>query len=89
MGTDLSYFNLIIPCGITSKSVTSIAKELGRDITMQEVVNSVSRNFGQVFGSQILWLETLDALLGETVGVPVRVPEEFRRLHKEEDIFSA
>ena len=89
VGTDLSYFNLIIPCGITSKSVTSIAKELGRDITMQEVVNSVSRNFGQVFGSQILWLETLDALLGETVGVPVRVPEEFRRLHKEEDIFSA
>jgi hypothetical protein len=33
----------------------------------------------------VLWLETLDALLDEKVGVPARLPEELRRLHKEDD----
>jgi lipoyl(octanoyl) transferase len=86
VNTDLSYFNLIIPCGISSKPVTSLSKELSNDIPLQDVVNSVSRNFGQVFSSQMLWLESLDALLGETVGVPMRVPAELRRMRGEEDI---
>jgi hypothetical protein len=54
---------------------------------MQEVAHSVSRNFGVVFESQILWLEILDALLGQAVGVPMRVPAELREMHKEEDTF--
>ena len=85
INTDLSYFDLIIPCGIASKPVTSMAKESGRDVPMQDVVHAVARNFGTAFGSQILWLETLDALLGQTVGVPLQVPRELRQLHKEED----
>lgn len=89
VNTDLDYFNLIIPCGITSKPVTSMAKELGRGVEFGDVVHSVSRNFGMVFGSQILWLETLDALLGHTVGVPLQTPVELRRLRKEEDTFRA
>jgi len=32
-----------------------------------------------------LWVETLDALLGRTVGVPMRRPVELRQLHKEDD----
>src|SRR3989449_1554672 len=64
VNTDLDYFNLIIPCGIASKPVTSMAKELGRQLPMQDVAHSVSRIFGVVFQSQILWLETLDTLLG-------------------------
>ncbi len=35
--TDLNYFNYIVPCGITNKGVTSLEKELGRKIAMQEV----------------------------------------------------
>ena len=89
VNTDLSYFDLIIPCGITSKPVTSMQKELGRELSVQDVVHSISRNFGTVFGSQMLWLESLDALLGETVGVPMKPPEELRKLHKEEDQFWA
>jgi lipoyl(octanoyl) transferase len=89
VNTDLSYFHLIIPCGITSKPVTSMEKELGREVAMQDVVHSVSRNFGMVFGSQILWLETLDALLGPAVGVPMTIPAELRKIHKEEDTFRA
>lgn len=86
---DLDYFNLIIPCGITAKPVTSMLKELDNPIPLQEVAHSVSRNFGVVFQSQILWLESLDALLGHSVGVPVKPPEELRKLHKEEDTFWA
>lgn len=66
--TDLSYFNLIIPCGITTKPVTSMQKELGRGLDLNAVAESISRNFGVVFQTQILWLESLDALL-ESAGV--------------------
>ena len=72
---DLSYFDLIIPCGITTKPVTSMQQELGKPLDLNAVVSeSVTRNFGVVFQSQILWVETLDALLGRTVGVPMKPP---------------
>ena len=67
---DLSYFDLIIPCGITSKPVTSMQKELGRELDLNRVAESISRNFGVVFQNQMLWVDTLDALLGRTVTVP-------------------
>lgn len=85
VNTDLSYFNLIVPCGITSKPVTSMQKELGRDLDLKAVAESISRNFGVVFQSQILWVETLDALLGRTVGVPLKTPTEFLRMHGKDD----
>jgi len=89
VNTDLSFFDLIIPCGITAKPVTSMAKELDRPFLLQEVAHSLSRNSGLVFNSQMLWLENLDALLGHSVGVPVKPPRELRQLHKEEDTFWA
>jgi len=85
VNTDLSYFNLIIPCGITSKSVTSMQKELGKELDLNAVAESISRNVGLVFQSQILWVDTLDALLGRTVGVPMSRPKELRHLHHEDD----
>jgi lipoyl(octanoyl) transferase len=89
VNTDLDYFDLIIPCGIEAKPVTSIEKELGKQIPLQEVAHSISRNFGGVLNSQILWLETLDALLLPTQGVPVKAPSELRKLRKEEETFWA
>ena len=86
VNTDLSYFNLIIPCGITSKPVTSMQKELGRELDLNTVAESISRNFGVVFQSQILWVDTLDALLGRTVGVPMKPPGELRHIRQEDDI---
>lgn len=49
INTDLDYFNFIIPCGIQNKQVTSLQKELGRAIDMQEVKERVKRNFEKVF----------------------------------------
>jgi lipoyl(octanoyl) transferase len=85
VNTDLSYFNLIIPCGITNKPVTSMQKELGRALDLNAVAESISRNFGVVFQSQIFWVDTLDALLGRAIGVPMKPPAELRQLHKEDD----
>jgi lipoyl(octanoyl) transferase len=84
VNTDLSSFNLIIPCGITTKPVTSMQQELGHPLDLISVAESISRNFGTVFSSQMLWVETLDALLGRTVGVPLLRPAEIRQLHKED-----
>jgi lipoyl(octanoyl) transferase len=85
VNTDLSFFNLIIPCGITAKPVTSMQQELGRPLDLNAVSQSISRNVGTVFSSQMLWVETLDALLGRTIGVPMSRPAELRQLHKEDD----
>ena len=82
---DLTYFNLIIPCGITTKPVTSMQQQLNKPLDLNAVAESISRNFGTVFSSQMLWLETLDALLGRTVGVPMKLPIELRQLHNEDD----
>jgi lipoyl(octanoyl) transferase len=85
VNTNLDYFNLIIPCGIAAKPVTSMAKELGRELPMEEVAHSLSRNFGAAFQSQMLWLESLDDLPGHSVGVPLQTPRELRELLGEED----
>lgn len=89
MNTDLSYFGLIVPCGITSKPVTSMQKELGHEVDAGNVAESISRNFGLVFGRQMLWVETIDALLGHANGVPMRPPEDVRRLIGEDDLHFA
>jgi lipoyl(octanoyl) transferase len=89
VNTDLSFFDMIVPCGIAAKPVTSIERELGREVEMAAVAESVSRNFGSVFESQMLWVETVDALLGNVVGVPMRPPKELRELHGEGDRFSS
>jgi lipoyl(octanoyl) transferase len=87
VNTDLSYFDLIVPCGITAKPVTSMQKELGHEVDLNEVAQAVSRNFGGVFGSQMLWVDTIDALLGNSVGVPMKAPEELRRARGDEELF--
>jgi lipoyl(octanoyl) transferase len=92
----LDYFQLIVPCGIATKPVTSLERELNRVahapsrvLSMDDVAQSVARNFGRVFNSQIVWVDTLDALLGRSVDVPARAPEELRKMAGEKDTFWA
>ena len=47
--TDLDYFNLIVPCGIADRGVTSLGTLLGRPVDRREVEDHVVRHFGEVF----------------------------------------
>jgi lipoyl(octanoyl) transferase len=49
VNTDLSYYQSIIPCGIQDKGVTSLKKELGRTVQMEEVQHLLLQAFRSVF----------------------------------------
>lgn len=49
VNTDLSYFDNIVPCGITDKAVTSLEKELGRVIDLEEVKTKLKKHLSTVF----------------------------------------
>jgi lipoyl(octanoyl) transferase len=48
--TDLDYFDLIVPCGIADRGVTSLARLLGRAVDRREVEDRVAAHFRDVFG---------------------------------------
>jgi lipoyl(octanoyl) transferase len=54
VNTDLEYFSLIVPCGIPDKQVTSLQKELGREVDMEEVKQVIKKNFEKVFHCQLV-----------------------------------
>ena len=49
INTDLNLFNGIIPCGIQDKSVTSLKKELNREVAISEVKERIVKNFKEIF----------------------------------------
>lgn len=74
VNTNLDYFKLIVPCGISDKPVTSLEREMARSFLsrdrkipeLDELAQQVARNFGRVFEAQTLWLDSLDALLASS-----------------------
>lgn len=55
INTDLSYFDHIVPCGIQGKGVTSLSKELGREIGLEEVKEKLKTHLGRLFEAD--WTE--------------------------------
>ena len=49
VNTDLSYFEHIVPCGISDRGVTSLGKILGRTIPMDEIIGRYVEAFETVF----------------------------------------
>ncbi len=49
VATDLSAFELIVPCGIRGRGVTSLERLLGRPVAMEEVTDRLTRRFCEVF----------------------------------------
>ena len=93
VSTDLDAFSLIVPCGITDKPVTSMERETGRELSIEEAATSASRNFGRVFDTQMLWLESIDDLLHSSASpaessdhapanqdTPARPPKQLQQL---------
>jgi len=54
INADLNYFNNIIPCGINDKAVTSLNKELGRDVDMIEIKEKLKKNFATLFEAEFI-----------------------------------
>ena len=49
VNSELDYFSNIIPCGINDKAVTSLKKELGREVDLNEVIIKIKRHLEQLF----------------------------------------
>jgi len=54
VGTDLSMFQRIIPCGIFERGVTSMREVLGREVDTNEVAGGIVEEFGAVFGADVV-----------------------------------
>jgi lipoyl(octanoyl) transferase len=77
---DLRDFDLIVPCGISDRAVTSVENEIDTMNhavpTLEQFGNTVARHFGVVFGHQVLWRESVDDLLQDAAdATPVETPQ--------------
>src|SRR5699024_1646664 len=62
VNADLSYFDHIVPCGITDKQVTSLQALLGRAVDLQKVKQRLSHHFAVVFDVNISNVDSLPEL---------------------------
>lgn len=54
VNTDLSYFEMIVPCGISDKGVISLSRLIGRQIELREVARVAASRFAEVFDRQLV-----------------------------------
>ncbi|MDB5023187.1 MAG: lipB [Mucilaginibacter sp.] len=54
VNTNLDYFNNIVPCGIDDKAVTSMQKELGKEVDIQDVKKTLKQHISELFHMEIL-----------------------------------
>jgi lipoyl(octanoyl) transferase len=97
--TDLRDFQLINPCGLTGRPVTSLEREVAEPAdlpNLEDIAHQAARQFGHVFGEQVLAVESLDALRTQDLNssasraqtpapqapedTPLQVPHEVERL---------
>ena len=57
--TELSHFDVIVPCGIRGKSVTSLRRELAREVPLAEVEEAAVHCFADIFDASPSWREVL------------------------------
>jgi lipoyl(octanoyl) transferase len=88
--TKLEDFQLIVPCGIPDHAVTSLEREVKdpeRLPSLEAIAHRAARQFGLVFGEQVLAFESLAALRAQTAqpqfpaeDTPLQIPAEVERL---------
>ncbi len=54
VNTDLSYFNHIVPCGIDDKDVTSMKRELGKEVDINEVKDKLKQHLATLFNIEFI-----------------------------------
>jgi lipoate-protein ligase B len=63
VSTDLRYFDLIVPCGITDKRVTSLERALGRPIAINSVRDRITAHFAERFGVAIKRISSKELMI--------------------------
>jgi lipoate-protein ligase B len=53
VNTDLSYFDLIVPCGLKNVEMTSMEQILGKEVSMDDVKKSIAKSFGRIFEQDV------------------------------------
>ena len=56
--SDLSYFDLIVPCGIEDKAVTSLTRELGRKVAVADVLEPLASHFASLYDANVEWQDS-------------------------------
>ncbi|MBW1762316.1 MAG: lipoyl(octanoyl) transferase LipB [Deltaproteobacteria bacterium] len=57
--SDLTHFDLIVPCGIQDKVVTSLSAELGRTVGVADVIVPLATHFAGLYDTDVEWQDTL------------------------------
>lgn len=65
VNTDLDYFKLINPCGITDYPVGSIKSALGDDVDFDDVINRLEKSFADIFDYVVETVDSLDSIIPE------------------------
>jgi lipoate-protein ligase B len=65
VNTDMSYFELIRPCGLDPSLMTSMERIAGRSFDMAEIKNRVVREYAATRGEEFVWQDTAQPLLGK------------------------
>ena len=57
--SDLMHFELIVPCGIQDKTVTSLTAELGRTVFAADVIDPLARHLADLFDTTVEWQDAV------------------------------
>jgi lipoyl(octanoyl) transferase len=55
VNSDLRQFEMIVPCGIEDKGVTSVSAELGRTVCVADLFEPLARHFAGLYDADIEW----------------------------------
>jgi lipoyl(octanoyl) transferase len=68
--TDLEHFDVIVPCGIRGRGVTSLSQELGRAVSLADVEDRAARHFAALFGARLRFADRVPDLPESPVDQP-------------------
>jgi lipoyl(octanoyl) transferase len=57
--SDLMHFELIVPCGIQDKTVTSLSAELGRTVSAADLIDPLARHLADLFDTTVEWQDAV------------------------------